>query len=35
VFIQKPITVMFGFDNLVIGAKSRTGLEREINGKPI
>lgn len=34
-FIQAPITILFGFDNLVIGTDRATGVEREIGGKEI
>ena len=34
-FIQAPITILFGFDNLVIGTDKKTGMEREIGGKQI
>lgn len=35
VFIQAPITIMLGFDNLVIGTDRKTGWETEIEGKAI
>ena len=34
-FIQYPISIMFGFDNLVIGTDKKTGMEREIEGKAL
>jgi hypothetical protein len=34
-FIQAPITILLGFDNLVIGTDRKTGMEREIEGKEI
>ena len=34
-FIQPPISIMFGFDNLVIGTDKKTGVEREIEGRAL
>lgn len=33
VFIQAPITIMFGYTNLAVGVE--TGIETQINGKNI
>ncbi|KAL3470508.1 hypothetical protein BJX99DRAFT_264189 [Aspergillus californicus] len=35
IFVQPPISVMVGYDNLVIGLDRKTGMETQINGDDI